>query len=217
MHGDSTTRERVLEAAGEIFADLGFRSATVRKICEKARVNVSSIKYYFGSKEELYQAVLAHWNEFAIQKYPLLLDVGNEASAEDQLRAFIRSLLFRILDKGKPAWFGKLMAREMAEPTRIFDRMLEDIMRQRTELLASIIRKIVGVNADEETIRLFCASILSQCFHYYNVRVSRMLVERDMTNRREIERIADHIMRFSLKGFEHYFDLKIVRMKVSGT
>jgi len=61
-------RERILEAAGEIFADCGFRGATVRRICERAKVNVAAINYYFGGKEKLYTEVLRHWHDFAIKK-----------------------------------------------------------------------------------------------------------------------------------------------------
>jgi hypothetical protein len=46
-----------------------------------------------------------------IKKYPPLLGLAEGSPSEEQLRAFVRSLLFRLLDKGKPAWFGKLMAR----------------------------------------------------------------------------------------------------------
>ncbi len=108
---NSSTRERILEAAGEVFAEVGFRCATVRRICERAGVNVAAINYHFRSKEELYYEVLKYWHEFAVKKYPPLLGVGEDAPAEEQLRAFILSLLLRMLDKGKPAWFGKVMAR----------------------------------------------------------------------------------------------------------
>ena len=53
------TRDRLLHAAGEEFARVGFRSASVRAICEAAGANVSAVKYHFGSKEELYLAVWA--------------------------------------------------------------------------------------------------------------------------------------------------------------
>ncbi len=215
MHLDWSTRERILESAGELFATVGFRSATVRRICEKAGVNISSIKDYFGSKEKLYKEVLGHWTEFATEKYPILLDVGEDAPPEDQLRAFIRSLLFRLLDKGKPAWFGRLMARETAEPTRAFDGMFKNIIRQRREVLASILRKLMGAHISEEIVRFFCMSILSQCFYYYNSRLTTILFERDMSSPGEVERIADHIMRFSLKGLEGYFKLTKVTGKVS--
>jgi AcrR family transcriptional regulator len=206
VHLDSGTRERILEAAGELFADGGFRGATVRSICDRAGVNVSAIKYHFGGKEELYSEVLRHWHEFAIMKYPPLLGVNEDAPPEEQLRAFIRSLLFRMLDKGKPAWFGKLMAREMGEPTKAFGRMVDEVMRPLNRLLLSIVQKIVGVHVSKEIIRLCCASVFGQCVYYYNIRYIAQLFPRDMSAPKEIERIADHILRFSLKGLEHYLE-----------
>lgn len=205
---DISTRDRILEAAGELFAEGGFRGATVRTICERARVNVSAIKYHFGGKEELYAEVLKYWHEFAIKKYPPLLGVAEDSPSEDQLRAFVRSLLFRLLDKGKPAWFGKLMAREMAEPTRAFDHMVKEVMRPLIRLLASIVQRIVGNPVSEEEILRCCTSILGQCVYYYNARYMSQLFRQDVSSPEEIERIADHIMRFSLKGLERYPEIE---------
>ena len=201
---DTNTRGRILEAAGEVFAEVGFRCATVRRICERAGVNVAAINYHFRSKEDLYSEVLKYWHDFAIRKYPPLLGVGEEAPAEEQLRAFIHSLLLRMLDKGKPAWFGRVMGREMAEPTRAFDRMVVEVMRPLNKLLGSIVERIVGTNVGEEVIRLCVTSIIGQCTYYYNVRYITQLFKREMSSPEEIEKIADHILWFSLKGLEHY-------------
>ncbi len=198
-------RDRILEAAGEIFAECGFRSATVRRICERAGVNIAAINYYFGGKEKLYSEVLRHWSGYALTKYPLLLGLGEGARAEEQLKAFVRSLLFRLLDKGKPAWFGKLMAREMTEPTRAFERLVKEIVRPRDEVLASIVQKIVGSPVPDEQIRLCCASIVGQCLYYYNARaIIAKLYRRDVSKADEIERIADHIVLFSMRSLKHY-------------
>ena len=206
QHLDTTTQGRILEAAGEQFAGRGFRGATVRMICERAGVNISAIKYHFGGKEELYSEVLRFWHEYAIKKYPPLFGVGEDVTSDEKLRAFIRSLLFRLLDKGKPAWFGKLMAREMAEPTRAFDRMVQDVMRPLNKLLASIVQKIVGDSVSETEILRCCTSIIGQCVYYYNSRYMTQLFRQDVSSPEEIERIADHIMHFSLKGLEHYIE-----------
>jgi len=199
------SRDRILEAAGEVFAECGFRSATIRRICQRAGVNIAAINYYFGGKEKLYSEVLRHWSEYALRKYPLLLGLGEEAPVEEQLKAFVRSLLFRLLDKGKPAWFGKLMAREMTEPTQAFERLVKEIVRPRDRILASIVQKKIGTSVDEERIRLVCASIIGQCIYYYNARaIMARLYRRDVSKAGEIERIANHIVQFSLRGLEHY-------------
>ncbi len=198
-------RYRILEAAGEIFADLGYRAATVRRICERADVNLASINYYFRDKEGLYSEVLAYWYEVAVQKYPPFLGLSEDASLENRLHAFIKSLLLRILDEGKPAWFGKLMAREMTDPTQAFDRLVKEIVRPLNKLLASLVQEIMGGPGDGETIRLCSSSIISQCLYYYNARaVIARLFKRDISSPDEIEKIAAHIARFSLKGLKYY-------------
>ena len=56
---DESTRNRILEAAGPVFATKGFRGSTVREICDAAKVNVASINYHFGDKSHLYVEIRA--------------------------------------------------------------------------------------------------------------------------------------------------------------
>ncbi len=51
--------EAILDAAERVFAENGFHGATTRAIAEQARANAALIHYYFGSKEALYEAVIA--------------------------------------------------------------------------------------------------------------------------------------------------------------
>lgn len=46
-------RQKMIETTARILRERGFKSATVRAIAKEADVNIASIKYYFGSKEEL--------------------------------------------------------------------------------------------------------------------------------------------------------------------
>src|SRR4030066_245704 len=55
-----------------------------------------------------------------------LLDAaGGGGSAERRLSRFVLIFLLRILDEGRPAWFGKLMAREIVEPSGALDRVID--------------------------------------------------------------------------------------------
>ena len=51
------TRERILEAALDLFGERGLTGTTVRDIAQRAKVNVAAISYHFGGKDELYRAV----------------------------------------------------------------------------------------------------------------------------------------------------------------
>src|SRR6201996_3235332 len=57
--GEDTSR-RILLAAIEVFADEGYEGASTRSLAGRAGVNAPAIQYYFGSKEGLYRAVIAH-------------------------------------------------------------------------------------------------------------------------------------------------------------
>src|SRR5690242_17424196 len=132
------TRLRLLQAAGEVFAEHGFRRATVREICSRADANIAAVNYHFGDKQTLYASVLQHWLGEALRKYPPDGGLPPEASPQEKLHAFIRSFLFRMLGEGTPAWHGRLMAREMSEPTDAFELILSETAKPMSQRLNAI-------------------------------------------------------------------------------
>ena len=54
----SSTRKRLLDAAGHVFAEQGFDRAMGKEICKRAGVNAAAINYHFGGIENLYLALL---------------------------------------------------------------------------------------------------------------------------------------------------------------
>jgi AcrR family transcriptional regulator len=194
-----TTEERLLEAAGEIFAEFGYQSATTRQICEKAGANIAAINYHFGDKEGLYMAVLRSVPKAYAVKYPTDLGLSAGASAEQRLHAYLRSLLHRVFDEGRPGWHTKLISREMIEPTRVFDTLVEEAARPVHQELASIIRELLGPGAGDEVIRRCTLSVLSQCVYYHHARsVIRRLYPEQKYGLQDVDGLADHITRFSL-------------------
>jgi len=53
-----STRQRLLEAATRLFADSGYKGASVRDICNLAGANPGAVSYHFGGKRQLYRSVL---------------------------------------------------------------------------------------------------------------------------------------------------------------
>ena len=202
--GSEETRRQLLEAAGEVFAEVGFRDATVREICRRAGANVAAVNYHFGDKETLYLEVLRHTHGKALEKYPPLLDVPADAPAEKKLRAFICSLLLRIFDKGPTAWHGKLMSREMIEPTGALDSLVEERIRPMAAHLSLIVSEILKCPATDERVRLCSFSVVSQCVFYHHCRpvVSRLFPAQIPQDEASIEKLADHITKFSLAAMK---------------
>jgi len=70
------TRERLLVAATRLFADSGYRGASVRDICNHAGANPGAISYHFGGKRQLYRSVLR-------QAAAVLAELGPANDSED--------------------------------------------------------------------------------------------------------------------------------------
>jgi TetR/AcrR family transcriptional regulator, regulator of cefoperazone and chloramphenicol sensitivity len=195
------TRQRLLEAAGEVFAEQGFRNTTIREICRRAQANLAAVNYHFGDKEGLYAAVMKYAYACALEKYPLAQRESEEMPAGDRLHAFIRYLLLSIFEKGPPAWLGKIMAREMIEPTRALDDLVESIIYPMGQKLGAIVRALLGEQAPDDLVHRCQMSIIGQCLHYRNARpVIQRLFPEHQYSPEDIAAMADHITRFSLGG-----------------
>lgn len=203
------TRERILQAGGEVFAESGFERATIREICRRASVNIAAINYHFQDKENLYLQVLQYCKALAFKKYPSYLHTRKKDPPEVKLKAFVRSFLFRVLDRGSSSLFGRMVSREYIEPTRALDVLVEETIRPVFSQLGSIIAEILGKGAQEMRIRLCCASVVGQClFYLYAGHVLKKLFPDQKFETREIETIAEHIVRFSLSAIEDFHERK---------
>ncbi len=105
-----------MEAATSLFAEHGFDSVSLRDITGRAEANVASVKYHFGSKEALMDAVVEEMIGPVNAERLLRLGELSEPSVRDLLRAFHEPLLSRV--KGSDLseqLFCKLMGRLMGE------------------------------------------------------------------------------------------------------
>ena len=192
----AATRQRLLDAAAHVFAEDGFRGATIQRICRRAGANIAAAHYHFGGKAELYAAVFGYAEELAARESRP--EDGHDAPAEERLRSHVTAFLSRLLDPRRPVWFARLLAREMIEPTPALDRLVRRRMRANHAHLSAIIRELLGPAASAATIRLCTLSVISQCVFYRNSAPIIARLYPDLVPAREVARIADHVTRFSL-------------------
>jgi AcrR family transcriptional regulator len=192
------TRQRLLDAAADVFAAGGYRRATIAEICRRAGANIAAVHYHFGDKQGLYAAVF----DYALQRANTEeANGGPETTAttpEDRLRVQVTSFVRRLLDPRRPAWIARLMAHELIEPSDVLDRLVRNRMRANHEQIADAVRELLGPEASPDNVRLCTLSVVSQCVFY---RHSAAVVTRlypDLVPSREIDRIAEHVTRFSL-------------------
>lgn len=213
------TKRRLMEAAGEVFSEQGFKAATVRTICRLAGANVAAVHYHFGGKEGLYTALLSEAFASGLRRNPPDMGLPATAPAEARLFAFIHSFLLRMLGEGKSAWCGKLMAREMHEPTEALDHMVERHILPLATQLRTIVAEVLGNGAapDGPEARLCAMSIVGQCQYVFR---SKAIIDRLAPEMRfdpaGIRALAEHIMRFSLCALKHFGDCAEMASEAAG-
>ncbi|MGD0192062.1 MAG: TetR/AcrR family transcriptional regulator [Rhizomicrobium sp.] len=108
-NGGEATRERILDAAEELFAQHGFDGVTIRQVTRKANVDVALAHYYFGTKRGLFDSVFlrraAILNEARLKSIDEY-QVGPGPSGAT-IEGFIQAFLDPVMDywaKGGAGW-----------------------------------------------------------------------------------------------------------------
>jgi len=197
--GHAATRQALLEAAADVFADVGFQNATIRDICQKAGANVAAVNYHFGDKSALYAEVLRVQGQLARQLFPIEQELHPDAPAAQRLEGFIRTFLNRVLSEQLANRHGRMMAREMVEPTPALDPLVRDVIQPQWDELLGILRDLLPDRTPGETLRMVACSVVGQVLFYAHCRpVIGRLQPREGFDFIEPERLTDHITRFSL-------------------
>src|SRR5262245_7359257 len=110
------TRERLIEAAGEIFAEQGFHHTTVRQICNLSGTNVASVNYHFGNKKGLYTEVVRQ-SMRAAHFDAVRAALDHRSSPETILRAVVKARLQSLWGRDLEDWHFRIILHELAKPT----------------------------------------------------------------------------------------------------
>lgn len=196
------TKERLFYAAIAVFAQKGFKEATVREICQVAQVgNINSINYYFGDKKNLYTAILdamfaSHQSHLA--RYPAA------ATPMEHLKTYIVSYCAMLYGGGDVARdMIKIFTLEMARPSKALDKIIEKHTKPEVMTIMAAVRELLGADVPEDMVRDTCVSIGSQIIYYsYAWPVFSKVFPEHPGMVAYHERLAEHILRFSLGGIQ---------------
>ena len=194
-----STKKKILLAAGPIFAQKGFRGATVREICDSANVNLASINYYFGDKGQLYIDTVIYARQMRAQQVPEPERQPN-TTAEEQLRGYVEMLLKRMVALKSAPWQVRLLMREVMQPTDACRKMVREYFWPFLQGLMVLIDEIVGHELGPEQRLRLAFSIVGQCMYYRFAGdvTSLVLTEESFESGFDIEDLVDHVTNFSL-------------------
>jgi AcrR family transcriptional regulator len=196
--GPDQTKARLLEAAGEEFAEKGFEAARIRAICRRAGVNLAAVNYHFGDKEQLYVAAVLEAHRCGTEMPPEA--VLREGTPAEQLRRYIHFFLSNVvaMNRQKSSWHHALMLREMLAPTAASETLVREAIRPRFERLKAILRRVCP-EADELRLDALGLSVVGQCLHYKMAgAITERVIGSEAYQALDLDYLSAHISGFSL-------------------
>lgn len=199
-HADTDgARERLLEAAAQLFALRGFEVTTVRDIVNAAGTNLNAINYYFGGKRGLYQAVMLRELERA-RSFTAELP---HAAANDPIEQRLEFLVLRLLTYfvSQHSRLPRLAAFEVVNPSAAFDDVKASIQHEESRELQDIVTAALGPLASAETIDNGIRCVYSQCIYFmFMGEALQRSGSQVFANAAAVRRLATQITTFSLGG-----------------
>ena len=202
------TRERIVAAAGELFAARGVRGATMREIAARAGTNLASAHYHFGSKEALYLAVASEMFH-ALERAMAARGVASgkldlEGKTREQLVAMLRMRVEALLEAllTPPRIHAIVALRELCDPTdalpEVVERFIAPLRREMIRLVERLAPELSRADAER------CAESVAGQAHFYSTHRPGVLLLRgcDDYPRGFVRETAEHITEFSLGGIE---------------
>ncbi|MFL5762546.1 MAG: TetR/AcrR family transcriptional regulator [Bacteroidia bacterium] len=133
---DSSTEEKIMEAAKVVFMNYGLYGARMQDIADKAGINKALLHYYFRSKERLFDKVF----EGALQKYFQQIDVFSDESLP------IKERMFRYIDNIVPflseyPHMSLFIIKEISTDPELFKQKVQGLKRNKNAGLISVLEK----------------------------------------------------------------------------
>lgn len=213
IRGDGEkTREALIEAAGELTAERGWANVAARDVCDLAGVNCASVNYWFGGRDQLYEAVLSRIPD-TIFSQELEIEMVQYETAEEALRYFVTHHLMHSEDKR--SWPMRVWAREVtATPSANLLAMARKIGVVRIKALQQFFADYLGIEDYRDT-RVGAAFITTM-----SAVLIHMLIAPELRNivipgfEKEPEKMRELIVRQVMAGLAARRD-EIAREKAS--
>lgn len=149
---DTSTEEKIIEAARKVFLEKGYAATRTRDIAEEAGINLALLNYYFRSKEKLFQLVMV---EKLQQLFIVVLPIVNndELTLEQKLETLAENYIDLLIDNSDLPIF--ILSEIRANPERFKDRLqVQHILRN-----SSFVSQIREKRPDVEPVH-FIVSLL---------------------------------------------------------
>ena len=197
-----STKDRILGAAEELFAQHGFAGTSLRQVTSRADVNIAAVNYHFGSKENLVNELFRRrMEEMSKQRLAALHQATETAPSQLDaiLAAFVEPALAMAQDRHGGGAFIRVIARAYAESNDGLRKFLSDqhghVLREFAKAISTCVD---GLSKEELYWRLdFLSGSLTYAMADFGL-IKRPNGVSEATHR---QRAAKALIRFASAGF----------------
>jgi TetR/AcrR family transcriptional regulator len=186
----------ILSAGERVFARAGFNGATVAEIADAAGLPKANLHYYFGSKHELYRAVLAR----TLHDWLLPLDgLTPEADPGQALAAYIRAKMAMSAQRPDAS---RVFANELLHGAAVVGELMRSELRATVRRKAAVIDGWIAAGrmaAVDSTHLYFTIWAATQTYADFELQVCAVL-GREQLVARDHERATEHVVSLILRG-----------------
>lgn len=210
------TAEALLQAAGEVFAELGPDRATSKEISARAGSSAAAVNYYFGGVTALYDAVLTRAHERVLSWDRLAEISAADTPASEKVRQLIQVNLEAAFGFGPRAWEMRIVSRELMSPSPALQRLHAQQMAPRMRIIDTIVAEIVGLPVDDARVRqaAFCTMTPSLMMLTAPPSMIADISGTTTPSAQEVRRLTDHAAGFALGGLNALRDLWAANARV---
>lgn len=160
---DSSTRQRLLTAAAQVFDESGFAGASVREICARAEANIAAINYHFGGKEQLFTEVLRLPIRTLEESIPAFADPA--LPLREALVQMFAGMLKPLHEGSAEAAAMRLTARSFAAADEDGPRPDPAVIGRHHAALIALVRRHLPVAIDDATVQAVCGALVGMAMH----------------------------------------------------
>jgi AcrR family transcriptional regulator len=159
--GDAT-RQQLLEVAGQVFAERGFADATSKEICARAEANLAAVNYHFGSRDQLYEAVLVEAHQHMMKLGDLQAVAALPIAPREKLRLVLTQIVKKVVAPDAH-WGMRVVIRELLAPTPYAATLVNKAILPKAEVLFGIVAEILELPPDSLALRRSVIFVMGPC------------------------------------------------------
>lgn len=152
------TKEKLLQTAIELFAKHGINGVSTRMLAKESGVNLSSINYYFGGKQRLYDAVLESIVEkisaFIASKRAPLLEA--QLQPNEEFKVFIGNLIDFLCSNTISNAQAELFVKEIIQPSGVYNQLYAQVIEPMHKRLTTLVMQTTTLTEQEAIIQVHC-------------------------------------------------------------